>query len=129
MRLFYFALLWICSITIQAQDIANLSYGNTIAIDEVDVEFVGVLEDSRCPLNVNCIQAGKAVVLVNVYANGRFLEEQRLEFYPSGFNNHNINTLFNTDGLRITGLNLLPYPIALLKTSNEAYILELVIDY
>lgn len=129
MKLFYFAFFFIFSVTIQAQDIANLAYGTTIAIDEVDIEFVQVLEDSRCPANVNCIQAGRAVVLVNVYANGAFLEQRKLEFYPSGFNNQSMTTLFNADGLKISGLNLMPYPVALSKTPKQDYFLELAVDY
>lgn len=129
MRLLYIATFFLFNMVIHAQNIASLNYGNSIAIDEVDIEFVEVLEDSRCPSNVNCIQAGKAVVLVNVFANGEFLEERRLEFYPIGFNNQSVTTLFNADGLRITGLNLMPYPEALSKTPKEAYFLELAIDY
>lgn len=129
MRLFYFAVLFIFSISIYSQDIAGLNYGTTIAIDELNIEFVEVLEDSRCPKNVSCIQAGKAVVLVDVFANGEFLEERKLEFHPSGFNNQNITNIFSANGLRITGLNLLPYPVALSKTPKEAYFLELAIDY
>jgi len=129
MNLIYISFLFIFSITIQAQDIASLTYGTSIAIDEVDIEFVQVLEDSRCPANVNCIQAGRAVVLVNVFANGEFLEERKLEFYPSGFNNEFVMTLFNADGLRITGFSLMPYPVAMSKTSKKDYFLELAIDY
>ena len=129
MRLFYIVFFFIFSVSIQAQTVASLNYGASIAIDEVDVEFVKVLEDSRCPANVNCIQAGRAVVLVNVFANGEFLEERKLEFYPSGFSNQSVTTLFNADGLRITGLNLMPYPVAMTKTPKEDYFLELAIDY
>lgn len=129
MKLFYIALFFMFSITIQSQDIASLAYGEAIAIDEVDIEFVEVLKDSRCPANVNCIQAGKAVVLVRVFANGNFLEERKLEFYPSGFSNQSFTTLFNADGLRIKGLNLIPYPMALSTTPKDAYFLELAIDY
>jgi len=127
MRLFYIAFFFLFSICIQAQDITSLAYGKAIAIDEVDIEFVEVLEDSRCPANVNCIQAGKAVVLVNVFANGEFLEERKLEFYPSGFSNEIVTTLFYAEGLRITGLNLMPYPVASSKTPKEMYFLELAV--
>ena len=129
MKLSHIVFFFLFSIIIQAQDIASLAYGNAIAIDEVDIEFVEVLEDSRCPANVNCIQAGRAVVLVNVYANGRFLKERKLQFYPSGFSNQSVTTLFNADGLRITGLNLKPYPVAMSKIPKETYFLELAIDY
>ena len=128
MRLFYIAVFFLLSFTLQAQTVANLNYGTTIAIDEVDIEFVKVIEDSRCPANVNCIQAGRAVVLVNVFANGAFLEERKLEFYPSGFSNQSVTTLFNADGLQIIGLNLMPYPVAMSKMPKENYFLELAIN-
>ena len=128
MKLLFIIFLFVLSQILNAQETASLYYGNSIIIGEVDIEFIEVLEDSRCPVNVNCIQAGKAVVLVNVYINGRFLEERKLEFHPSGFNNLNITTLYDFDGLRITGLNLLPYPVSNSKTPKEAYFLELAID-
>lgn len=129
MRLLYIAIFFIFSVTLNAQTtVANLSYGTSMAIDEVDIEFVKVIEDSRCPVNVNCIQAGRAIVLVNIFANGIFLEERKLQFYPSGFSNQSATTLFNADGLQITGLNLMPYPVALSKTSKEEYYLELAIN-
>ena len=129
MRILHIVIFFLFGLSVHAQDIASLNYGTTIAIDEVDIEFVEVLEDSRCPANVRCIQAGKAVVLVNVFVDGRFLEERKLEFHPRGFRNQNVSTLFIADGLRITGLNLMPYPVALSKTPKEAYFLELAIDY
>lgn len=128
MRLLFIVLFFIFSGTLQAQSIANLNYGTTIAIDEVDLEFVKLIEDSRCPKNVNCVRAGKAVVLVKVYIEGNFIEERQLEFYPSGFSNESVNTLFNSEGIRITGLNLMPYPVALSKTHEEDYFLELAIN-
>lgn len=128
MRVFHIVFFFIISISIQSQDIANLAFGTTLAIEEVDIEFVKVLEDSRCPKNVNCVRAGKAVVIVNVYVDGEFIEGKRLEFYPSGLSNGSVNRLFNIDGLQITGLNLLPYPITLSKTRKEDYFLKLVIN-
>ncbi len=60
MRVFHIVFFFIFSISIQSQDIANLAFGTTLAIEDVDIEFVKVLEDSRCPKNVNCVRAGKA---------------------------------------------------------------------
>ena len=37
--------------------------------------FLEVVEDSRCPLGVQCIQAGRAVVRVAVLRNGRSVTE------------------------------------------------------
>lgn len=36
-----------------------LSVGQTVTIDTLTATLVAVLEDSRCPANVNCIQAGQ----------------------------------------------------------------------
>lgn len=129
MKLHFTIVLLALSMGLFAQQSASLNYGTSIAIDEVDIEFVEVLEDSRCPANVNCIQAGKAVVLVNVYADGKFLGERKLEFNPGGFHNLNNTTLYDFEGLRITGMTLLPYPVALSKTPKEDYFLEMTIDY
>ena len=128
MKVLFIAFFFIFSVTLQAQSIANLNYGTTLAVDEVDIEFVKVIEDSRCPKNVNCVRAGKAVVLVNVYVHGNFIEEKRLEFYPSGISKESVNKLFNKDSLQITGLNLFPYPITTRKPPKEDYYLELAIN-
>ena len=37
--------------------------------------FVSVLEDSRCPRGVQCIQAGRAVVAVRVLRGGKWQKE------------------------------------------------------
>ena len=111
--------------SLQAQNLAGLNYGTTIAINEVDIEFVDVIEDSRCPANVQCVQAGKAVVLVNVYFQGNFIEERKLVFHPSGFSKKTGTLIYNSDLLQITGLNLMPYPIAESKILKKDYYLEL----
>ena len=125
MKLYYLIFPLILSMSLQAQNVAGLNYGTTIAINEVDIEFVDVIEDSRCPANVQCVQAGKAVVLVNVYFQGNFIEERKLVFHPSGFNNKTGTMLYNSDLLQINGLNLMPYPIAESKILKKDYYLEL----
>lgn len=39
--------------------------------DGVTVTFVGVLGDSRCPINATCIQGGDAIVRITVNASRR----------------------------------------------------------
>ena len=45
-----------------------LRYGNqkTIARGELRIRFVTVMEDSRCPVGVNCVWAGNAKIQVRV---------------------------------------------------------------
>lgn len=128
MRILYVAFFLLIGFTTQAQNIASLKYGSTLSINNVDIEFFEVTEDSRCPANVHCVQAGKAVVIVNIYIEGNFVEERTLAFHPSGFNNNSSIMLYNLNGLQITGLNLMPYPTAESKTLKNDYYLEFVID-
>ncbi len=46
----------------------TLAPGEIVVIDEtsIGVRFVNVLGDSRCPANANCIQAGDAIVWIEV---------------------------------------------------------------
>ena len=125
MKLYFLIFFIIFSMSLQAQNVAGLDYGTTIAINEVDIEFVDVIEDSRCPANVQCVQAGKAVVLVNVYLQGNFIEERKIVFHPSGFSKKSGTMIYNSDLLQITGLNLMPYPIAESKILKKDYYLEL----
>jgi hypothetical protein len=45
-----------------------LRYGNqkTVARGELRIRFVTVMEDSRCPVGVNCVWAGNAKIQVKV---------------------------------------------------------------
>src|SRR5690606_39790357 len=53
--------------------------GETIVIKGVSIKFLEVIEDSRCPTHVTCIWAGRAIVKVEVIANGK-KEEKILTF-------------------------------------------------
>ncbi|WP_183497125.1 hypothetical protein [Neolewinella aquimaris] len=65
--------------------------------------FVEVVEDSRCPAGVQCIQAGRAVVAVRVLRNGTF-ESESIVVDGEG--------VMMTDGGTIQVLRLEPYPDA-----------------
>jgi hypothetical protein len=52
----------------------------TLANGSIRIEFHGVSSDSRCPADVECVQAGDAVVQVSVMADGR---TEELEFHTS----------------------------------------------
>jgi hypothetical protein len=50
----------------------SLEIGQAVRIEEADltIEFSEVASDSRCPRDVNCIQAGEALVQLSVAAGG-----------------------------------------------------------
>lgn len=46
-----------------------MDFGQTVAVGPVQVAFTGVLEDSRCPVDVTCVWAGNAAVELTVRAD------------------------------------------------------------
>ena len=113
------------SFSASSQIATDVFLGETVAIENVDVEFVELVSDSRCPKEVNCIRAGEAIILVNVYENGTFLEQRKLMFYSSGISNEDKNALIANGNINISGLNLEPYPRGLDKIRKEDYLLVL----
>lgn len=65
------------------RDVA-LHIGDMAAVEGegVTVEFVSVVEDSRCPVGVQCVRAGRVVVAVRVSRAGQAGEEVNLASDP-----------------------------------------------
>jgi hypothetical protein len=66
-------------------DVLTLAPGQAAAVDaagSLRVRFDGVQNDSRCPADVACIQAGDAVVGITVIAADR--SRQRYELHTTG---------------------------------------------
>jgi hypothetical protein len=89
-----------------------LGYGETINLREsVGIEFVDVLEDSRCPVNLTCIQPGNARVLIRgLTPRGTFLVEVNTNLsLPQG-------ALFDYYGVQLRKLE--PYPVYNAQTGS-----------
>lgn len=112
----------------QNRFITELNFGETLQYDVIEVEFVKVINDSRCPKNVQCIRAGEAKVLVNIYNDGKFLEEKELVFFASGVTNETHNVLMFTKDLRLKGLTLYPYPSGLGSIPEQDYFLQIQVN-
>ena len=81
----------------------------SIVLKGVSIKFLEVLEDSRCPKGVSCIWAGRAIVKVEVTADGKTNEETLIfgELRPGEKKN---TTLYSSSEFAINGLTLNPYP-------------------
>jgi hypothetical protein len=49
----------------------QLARGATAAVDRLTVRFTAVIEDSRCPLGVQCIRAGEAKVHLELHTGNQ----------------------------------------------------------
>jgi hypothetical protein len=59
-----------------------IGFGETIRIGSLALEFTTLAEESRCPLNANCVWAGNARILVTA-TMGPTTEVMELNTYPS----------------------------------------------
>ncbi len=136
MKQLFFVLVFLISFINFAQDSTNvkaetpkivsrLEFGKVLQVDDVELKFVEVLSDSRCPKNVTCIWAGEAVVLVDVYKNGKKLEQKKLTFNPSSQLQNQFANLFASENLNISAYNVSPYPVYKEKIKPEDYYIQL----
>lgn len=96
--------------------------GETVIIKGVSIKFLGVIEDSRCPKDVTCIWAGRAIVKVEVIANGK-KEDKILTFGEVRPGEEKNTTLYNSGKFAINGLALNPYPTSESTGKDKGYVL------
>jgi len=110
------------NVKVEAPKIVNqLQLGNSITHDDITINFVKVIRDSRCPKNVNCIRAGEAEVLIRIFEKGEKSEEKVVKLLA----NNQLSTLFLSNDLKISAYNLLPYPDGVGNVADVDYSLEL----
>jgi hypothetical protein len=85
--------------------IVGIGKSEFIANTRVEVRFVDVVEDSRCPEGVECIWAGNARIRIEISRDSESKVQYELE-------TNGPNTAAVFDGLRISLKTLAPYPKA-----------------
>lgn len=94
----------------------------SVTINGITVKFLEVVEDSRCPKDVSCIWAGRAIVKVEVDAKGKKREETLIFGETRPGENKN-QTLYSTTDWMLKGLTLNPYPVAARSEGTEYVLL------
>lgn len=89
-----------------------LAPGESSVVDEISVRFVGVVSDSRCPSDVNCVWQGDAQVQILVTTSRR---TQEYELHTSDMKP------VAHDGFTIHLVQLQPYPISVQKIQSDEY--------
>tara|TARA_B100000795_G_scaffold219378_1_gene173696 strand:- start:2820 stop:3233 length:414 start_codon:yes stop_codon:yes gene_type:complete len=97
----------------------KIPLGETIISGDVSITFSEIIEDSRCPIDVTCVWAGKAKVKVMLSILGEETKEISVVFEKSIQPN-----IASKKGCVFTAMELLPYPS---KTSNNALVYELLV--
>ncbi len=96
--------------------------GKSIVLKGVSIKFIEVLEDSRCPTDVTCIWAGRAIVRVEVTVNGQ-TNEKTLTFGAVTAEERKNTNIYSSGEFAINGLTLNPYPSVENSSEDTEYVL------
>ena len=108
----------------QAPAEVTLRVGETTFVENIEIRFGGVLEDSRCPSDVACVWAGNAQAALGVGP-------------PRGTQGPTERVLLNTTeggqsgeawGLRVTLVDLTPAPKSTQPIAPEDYRIRLKVE-
>ena len=91
----------------------EMQFGQRVILDDTPftVEFSLVTEDNRCSLNVDCIHAGRATVLLTV-TDAQSVNYQLVAHIPGLVPTpYNFNDIIQFQGYRFRLLRVNPYPI------------------
>ena len=108
--------------------VTKLQLGKQMVFKNIRIEFRDVINDSRCPKNVNCVRAGEAKVLVAIFDKQEFIEEKIIHITPTTYLMNELPVLISDDYSIIKGFDLIPYPIFGKKIEKEDYIFKMVIE-
>lgn len=107
--------------------VSLLATGKSVKEDNIEVKFIEVVEDSRCPEDVTCIWAGEVkvkVAVTNHNAAKPTPKEKLLVLSPSAEFDNLFGNIFHADGFNITAINVKPYPVSTKKIKPEEYALQ-----
>lgn len=102
----------------------TLRVGETTFVENIEIRFGGVLEDSRCPVDVACVWAGNAQVALGVgpRRGTQGPTEQVLLNSTQGAKSG------ESWGLRVTLVDLTPAPRSTQSIPPENYLIRLKVE-
>ncbi|WP_298313713.1 hypothetical protein [uncultured Aquimarina sp.] len=107
--------------------ITKLKIGKKVNFKTKSIQFVKVVEDSRCPTYVTCVWEGQAKVIIGIYENDTLLEQKLIIIGAKGITPSNNKEILKSEDQTIYGYNLSPHPSGDQKTDPSEYYLEMVV--
>ncbi len=117
----------------QSEDF-KLKFGETAYIKDLGIyiSFIDLIEDSRCPSNVQCIWEGQAVVLLNIKTDDKNLNETFNLTSRAGHPNLAMKNVKSSSDDIFLYLIILkevsPYPQVSINEEKQNYVLTLSIE-
>lgn len=119
------------SITTQVETpkiVTKLMLGDDLISNDIKIRFIDVENDSRCPKNVNCVRAGEAKVVFEVFKNDTLIKKEIIEITPTTYLSNDLPKLYASENFTISAYNLMPYPEYRSNIEKGDYYLQIVID-
>jgi hypothetical protein len=91
--------------------------------EDIIIRFISFIEDSRCPSDVVCIQAGTATIRLSIEVDGQDAGQPTLVL---GEGEDKASATFGQYVVRFVGLE--PYPVSTVETGREDYVAGLVVS-
>ncbi len=104
---------------------SSLTMGERLDFGNRSLRFKNVISDSRCPKDVTCIWAGEAIITVEVYEDGKCIEEKVISVASS---NIPLNFSAENNIYSISGLSLTPLPSVKKEKLPEDYKLHMSVS-
>jgi hypothetical protein len=88
--------------------LAELGMGETVQVEGLTVQAVGIAEDSRCPASVNCVWSGQAVVELAITVPGGDAQQVSLKLLGNGMKLEEPTPI--DGGWQVQLVEVTPYP-------------------
>jgi hypothetical protein len=104
----------------------TITQSRSVKVKGTQIVLKQVISDARCPEDLNCVWAGEAQVLLSIYQNKKWIDEEILSFSPKK-TQENKSWLAKTLAVpveKIKNIRLLPYPKDSIKIDPKSYIIK-----
>lgn len=138
MRIVVIVLIILCPLLISGQiksnieeiivEYSNIFIGESLEFEDYEIHFDNVVSDSRCPKEVICVVAGEAIINLTIYKSGELLSKKELIFTPITYFPNQKGNLFERKDLKVSGVELWPYPKAGHPIPSNSYKLKLLVE-
>lgn len=108
--------------------ITKVSLGESIIIEKQTINFIKVIEDSRCPKDATCIWAGRAKILVKITSEEKETIQKEIIFGKVKSGESDDLQLFNTSSKNAYAYQLNPYPTSEDTSDSKKYVLLIAVE-
>lgn len=108
------------------ENLISMRYGETIEVNEqgIQITFLAIVEDSRCPMDVTCVWEGRVTVELGIEKEG--LNEILLSLGTLSVDQVSEVAI---EGVLIKLFGVVqPYPISTISSQAEEYVIYLLIE-